>query len=681
MSQSSDGKDLGLLPIKSKLPEYLLDNGLDVSNSRKILCINPDHDDRSPSMSIFYPREEEPVVHCFSCLAPDTKVLTSESIKAAKDIAIGDLLYTDKGNWKPCTDIIKTRDKGGHLYEISTKVFDVSSVFTEDHDIIYVDELLFYSGSPFLDVREAKAMDLDPDKHLLLYPVVTNDKAGNLFKIEMPSELNGISVLFTAKSSYALGYLISNLCNNYEPSPDGDSAQILIPCNPSQINRISKLIQEAFSDIGYAYAFNMHYDSAVCRLVFDLSNRGCIQVLSAIVFGHDDAPGPNLAQKHSRILKLVSNESSELIGGFFRGSFNGRGDYKYCSRSLDDTIFLFDLLLSVGMVPVLTTNDGPGLEGDSTGPHYLLSISTRHSEFINTSGFCKIDGRVYLACEFTKSEPLENPHSTVYDFTVEDDHTFCVPGFAVHNCHVSYDIFSAAHILENKPRLGPSFMHENVKYLADKYDIPFEMKAMTDEQVYELNTFQAYQLACDYISRAPFTDKCLKELDDRKWDDKEVRKYSVGQCDSFENFRRMLKVSGFSARFLDDIDLGNRYIFNPDNLIFTVKDQFGRPVGFAARNLNYDGIKDDNNKLINGSKFINTRTTGVKCNIYRKSERLYLLDKARKDASPLIIMEGYGDALTAQLAGMKNAVAIGSLQLSEHHLNSCRRNGIYDVVI
>jgi len=249
------------------------------------------------------------------------------------------------------------------------------------------------------------------------------------------------------------------------------------------------------------------------------------------------------------------------------------------------------------------------------------------------------------------------------------------------SCNFSADIFTAAHILEHKPKVGPGFISDNVLYLADKYNIEISIKQLTEEEVYEVNTYDAYKVAAEYISSMEYTELAVEELESRKWPVEKCREHLIGVCPSYENFRSYLKLAGFTARFLDDIDLSNKYIFSPDNLIFTVCDDYGRPVGFAARNLKYDGIRDDNNRLINGPKFNNTKTTGVKCNIYRKSERLYLLDKAKDKKPPLFLVEGYGDALSLNFAGLENVAAIGSLELSEHHLNTCRRNGIYDVVV
>jgi len=248
-------------------------------------------------------------------------------------------------------------------------------------------------------------------------------------------------------------------------------------------------------------------------------------------------------------------------------------------------------------------------------------------------------------------------------------------------CGFNADIFTAAHVLEHKPIMGPGFIDDNVLYLAKKYDIEVPVKALTEEEIYEMSTYQAYKAATDYLARCPMGEAQLAELAKREWDPKFAKENLIVCCDDFPKFRTHMKTLGFSAKFLDEIDLGNDKIFAPSNLIFTVCDEHGRPVGFAARNLNFDGVKDvDTGRLINGTKFNNTRTTGAKCNIYRKSERLYLMHKAKRKSPPLYIFEGYGDAITLQQAGLEGSVAIGALELSEHHLNTCRRNGCYDVV-
>ena len=45
---------------------------------------------------------------------------------------------------------------------------------------------------------------------------------------------------------------------------------------------------------------------------------------------------------------------------------------------------------------------------------------------------------------------------------------------------------------------------------------------------------------------------------------------------------------GHKKEFLKDVDLDRKGLFNENNLIYTVKDEHGSPVGFAARDLLYE---------------------------------------------------------------------------------------------
>lgn len=246
-------------------------------------------------------------------------------------------------------------------------------------------------------------------------------------------------------------------------------------------------------------------------------------------------------------------------------------------------------------------------------------------------------------------------------------------------CGAHYDIFNVANIFDNRPIIGQGFFYDNVKFLADKFGIDIPSRQLSEEEIYEMNTYQAYALAAQYISSCPFESHHLAELERRGWKEDFVRSLQVGCCTEYSKYRSYMKSHGFSAKFLDDIDLNNEHIFSPFNLIFTIHDERGAPVGFSARNLKFDGKKDENHRLINGPKFRNSKTTNVKCNIYRKSERLYLLHDVK--SMPVYIVEGYGDAITAKQAGVDSVCAIGSLELNEHHLNTLRKKGYYDIVV
>lgn len=238
-------------------------------------------------------------------------------------------------------------------------------------------------------------------------------------------------------------------------------------------------------------------------------------------------------------------------------------------------------------------------------------------------------------------------------------------------CLTTLDIFLAAHYLEDKPISGPEFIEQNVKYLAEKYGIDLKLEEMTEEELYRYRTYRAYKDAADLIANRSFGDYTTldKEIAKRGWNPDTLKVGTV----IYKDFRNALKNMGYEPRFQDEIDLGRPDIFNENNMIFTICDEFGRPVGFAARILHYDGE--------HGPKYLNQKTTGVRCNIYQKSKRLYEIHTALRYTPPIYIFEGYTDVLTAQHAGFFNCCAIGGTGFTQHHIELLKQLNQTSVVL
>lgn len=248
-------------------------------------------------------------------------------------------------------------------------------------------------------------------------------------------------------------------------------------------------------------------------------------------------------------------------------------------------------------------------------------------------------------------------------------------------CGTTMDIFNVANVLEDKPIMGPGFIDNTVSYLADKFDVELTYRKMTEDEVYELNMYQAYEAASNFItSQDDFNELQLKEMEKRNFSPEFMKKYRIGICNDIHKLRENLKSLGFMSTFIDEIDLNNSNIFNFHNIIYTICDDNGRPVAFQARNLTFIDEINEEGKFVNGPKFIGSKSS-IKKNIYRKNERLYLLDKAKKSKDSLIVVEGNSDALSLHNHGLTNAVGICGSDLSENHINTLRRNGIYDIVL
>jgi hypothetical protein len=68
------------------------------------------------------------------------------------------------------------------------------------------------------------------------------------------------------------------------------------------------------------------------------------------------------------------------------------------------------------------------------------------------------------------------------------------------SCHAKGTIFEAAHFLEGKPLCGHGFLVDTIPYLAKMFGVECPTVELSEDEIYELNTYQAYQHAA-YILR------------------------------------------------------------------------------------------------------------------------------------------------------------------------------------
>lgn len=268
--------------------------------------------------------------------------------------------------------------------------------------------------------------------------------------------------------------------------------------------------------------------------------------------------------------------------------------------------------------------------------------------------------------------------------------------FHCFTCLVSGSIFLAAHYLEGKPLAGPGFVTDNVIYLAKKFgiDVP-SMGDLNDEDLHEMELFRAYQNASYIIKNSEFSQKVKDKIAILGWPENPMKQVGVGSVVSYNDFiHKMTTVYKHKMEFLKEADLDRKVMFNENSLIFSIKDENGNVVGFAARNLRYEEEKAEYDKsqqmelelgqpnesksfVWKPVKYINT---DVKCYIYKKSKRLFNFNLARKAAPPLYVFEGYADCMTAYVAGLKNSCSIGSTSFSKDHLDLVLETGIKHII-
>jgi DNA primase len=272
--------------------------------------------------------------------------------------------------------------------------------------------------------------------------------------------------------------------------------------------------------------------------------------------------------------------------------------------------------------------------------------------------------------------------------------------FHCFGCGIKGDIFLAAHLLENKPLTGKGFVVENLKYLANQFGVEVEDYQLTEEEIYEMEVKHACAHASGILTSSVVNDLVRARVADMGWRPETLHDLGIGSVASFDDYmERMTQQYGYDQRFLESIDLANRGIFNSNNLVFTVCDEAGAPIGFASRSLTYEAdrvkyeatvadIEEHNHDVgraeaairsqVKPLKYVNT---SVRNKFYQKIRRLFGFQLAKKFCPPLFVMEGYPDAATAIDRGLRNTCAIGSTAFTREHVDVILNCGIKHIII
>ena len=238
-------------------------------------------------------------------------------------------------------------------------------------------------------------------------------------------------------------------------------------------------------------------------------------------------------------------------------------------------------------------------------------------------------------------------------------------------CQNSFSIFHCANIFDGLPISGPGFINTMIPALCKQFNIEPPSFELSEEQKRILEIQRAYQEAYNII-RFSRQNMYEPQLETRGWETISISaKYGIGFVENFNTYATKMRAAGFTEQFLKSIDLYNPKLFNENNMIFSILDHHGTPVGFAARNSLYDAAPPDKKP----EKYFNTSED---CPIYKKREILYGFHLSKKYAkdSGLVIVEGYPDWITLQESGVKNCAAVGGTALTQNHVQLLLNMGI-----
>lgn len=246
--------------------------------------------------------------------------------------------------------------------------------------------------------------------------------------------------------------------------------------------------------------------------------------------------------------------------------------------------------------------------------------------------------------------------------------------FICYACKQQGDIFTAAHILEEKPLSGPEFITENVAHVASKFGLELKLPEIDEETSKRMQVRKLFGVAAEVVMSTPKTALFMKEVKRRKWDVKVLNKMAVGCVTSYTDFIAALKAKGFSQEIIDISGLAMPSLFSESNMIFILKDLNDHPIYFVGRNLLFDAKDSTSKKYYNVKSTDYTPFSGLSTGkIFNMGCLKHLV------GSRVYVVEGITDVISMIHHGITNVIAILGSSFTSVHLNFLSEFGLYDI--
>jgi thymidylate synthase len=361
---------------------YLRENGIriwDGNSTREFLDSRGLHDN--------LPGEIGP------CFTGTTRVLTLAGYKPIKDMKLGEMVYTDKGNWKKVTKLFD-RTYAGTMISITTEINSNEIEATPEHP--------FLTKSGFVEAGKLvcdQFVGLKIDTQSII-PIFYNGKVPSL--LSSPDEW------------FVLGYIFGSGGRIVEIPPTNGSEKEPTTTSEGAAPESKEVCTQTPKK--YRVCFNIR-DGSILKKIRALIKTKRLNYDDNTYYS-DDFPylAPLLTFEdgdRKYIPEWVQQGPAHLIKSFLMGCEEAIG-----GSNTITPFSLYSILLGVQRlyfkVGVLV-----GIKGLE-----LVSIQNPKSYIENG----------YVWCSLAKIS-VKNNSAKVYNITVEEDNTYVVENIAVHNCY------------------------------------------------------------------------------------------------------------------------------------------------------------------------------------------------------------------------------------------------------
>lgn len=329
------------------------------------------------------------------CFVKDTLILTKRGYLKIQDVHYNDFLYTHKGEWKPIVDI-QVKEYTDDMYRIGTKGNPNDILCTKDHPF-YVTENTGGSLEPYW----CHARDLKNKHNLIL---VINQKK------KIPCELESSAQL---EQMLTLGFLFGELYGCLKMNENCLVYMKRTNVDESMYDYL-KLLYTPKESASTKSWFN---DKQITTYTIDtLSNKN----LSFI--------------KEQRIPEWIQDAPKNYIKEFLKGysiattrtenKSKGQPEKLRC-KTIETAYAIQRLYAKIGVYS--------SIQSDETDFNLTTDIYNKNID----------EKYLYYPIEGIVIECGSYIPTRVYNFEVEDDHSYTVQNVAVHNCHYTFQFYAS----------------------------------------------------------------------------------------------------------------------------------------------------------------------------------------------------------------------------------------------
>jgi intein/homing endonuclease len=374
------------------------------------------------------------------CVYEGQLILTNLGYKKIEDIKINDKVYTHKGNFQNVIDI------HSHL-ERKKKRIDIQSFGTSETLSLTDDHLLYVYNIKNVCFEWVKSKDLDIFNHRLTLKVnkqpterkkylninnyvpttfkncIDNDQKNSTLVI-LPEKIE-----LTNELLYAFGFFIAEGWA-YDNDIDNDIKK------SSSVNVVQKITNEKMYDASqyiiniFKKSFNIinhseYIDKSNCKMCTIYSKNLSKNFINWFGYGSENKKMPVWVNE------LNNEQLKSLIDGFNHGDgYYRKNIQEACTTSsmLASQLVIFNANLerTVSFKPII-----PKLSDHKK--NYVVSYSTKTK--LDKNKIYKVGDYITYGIKSLTIKRSHHNNERVYDLSVENDHSFVVNVFNVHNCY------------------------------------------------------------------------------------------------------------------------------------------------------------------------------------------------------------------------------------------------------